>query len=258
MELSNFEIISATGLAMAPLLTIIRFLYIRTNGIKNLKVEDFAFEIFSGREYSSFGEMELFYNKDKVDGLDLLRVTVTNNGHKSISQEDYVKPLTIEVGKESRIMGAKLIYVYPKDLEIELNFNESKLEITPTLLNPDDKFQFQVLAENYSSKTRFITARIKDVKKLNNYERGNMFAVFGVLGILGCFIGLVILLSIGFYSKHILEIEPDPEILNSPAFIFFAIFLPMALFGVAGTKYYEWKDKQRTKNLHYINSDLQD
>lgn len=118
MELSNSEIISIIGLAMAPLFALIRFLYIRTNGIKNLKVEDFAFEIFSGREYSSFGEMELFYNKDKVDGLDLLRVTVTNNGHKSISEEDFVKPLTLEVGKESRIMGAKLIYGYGLHIEL--------------------------------------------------------------------------------------------------------------------------------------------
>jgi hypothetical protein len=75
-----------------------------------------------------------------------ITIYVWNSGNILIEPEDYISPLGFNFGEGTQVQDVKVEYQVPEDLDIAVKVVDSqKLEIIPTLLNPEDEFAVRVL-----------------------------------------------------------------------------------------------------------------
>ena len=73
-------------------------------------------------------------------------IYVWNSGNTSIEKEDYINPLSFNLGKDVQILAARVRYQAPEDLGVAVEVIEpGKVEIPPVYLNPRDRFSLETI-----------------------------------------------------------------------------------------------------------------
>jgi len=73
-------------------------------------------------------------------------IHIWNSGNILIEPEDYISHLGFDFGQGTQVHEAKVEYQVPEDLDIAVKIADSqKLEILPSLLNPEDRFAVRLL-----------------------------------------------------------------------------------------------------------------
>jgi hypothetical protein len=104
-----------------------------------------------------------------VQGLSTYEVAVFNDGNVAVLPTDFIEPIRIEFGSNSKILAVAVTDSAPQDLNVTVAPNGATYSIEPTLLNPGDEFVVQFLVdqserEHYSAPT--VRARVAGVQQL--------------------------------------------------------------------------------------------
>jgi len=94
------------------------------------------------------GELEVVLNGETVDDPVIVSVRMGNTGDRAILSSDFHEPLTVQLLGSQRIVSATVTSSRPSDLKPQLSVDddESRVVISPTLINPGDLIELQVIA----------------------------------------------------------------------------------------------------------------
>ena len=81
--------------------------------------------------------VRITFDNRPVENIKLLVFALKNSGNKAVKVEDFIRPITISLGNEAKLLSFECI---------KESSNEDMLEISPILLNSGDYFLIQVLA----------------------------------------------------------------------------------------------------------------
>ena len=90
--------------------------------------------------------VRITFDNRPVENIKLLVFALKNSGNKAVKVEDFIRPITISLGNEAKLLSFECIKECPANLNINISSNEDMLEISPILLNSGDYFLIQVLA----------------------------------------------------------------------------------------------------------------
>lgn len=123
--------------------------------------------------------IEIRFLSRRVKNVHLIIFKLFNSGHKAIRLHDYVEPITLRFGGESRILSAAVAETYPPEVkfsevgpdtevkfaEVIANAGGNEMSIPPILLNAGDWIKIKILVSDYGDPIT-ISGRIVDVSRL--------------------------------------------------------------------------------------------
>lgn len=104
-----------------------------------------------------------------VRGLETVEVSIFNDGSLPIIQEDYARPLLIELPASANVLAAGLKETNPPNLGVSIERTDSGFTVSPALLNPGDEFTVEFLLEPESRHVWSrpeVSGRVAGVKEL--------------------------------------------------------------------------------------------
>jgi hypothetical protein len=113
------------------------------------------------------GELELRFRNDIIKDPYLLLVRLINTGNKPLAEGDFEQPVRIEL--HAPVLSAWLAKSDPEELSPKVTWQDTKVEVAPTLFNKGDWVAFVVLTDGEPKETS-IDIRIVGVKKSRKFE----------------------------------------------------------------------------------------
>lgn len=120
-------------------------------------------------------DIEIFYKSKPVKQVQLLILRILCSGTIPIMPKDYVSPITINMGKATRILSAQIINKNPEDLEIELTIKENAVVLERVLLNPKESITLRIFADKINPDIQ-IRGRWAGVKIVNQLSEESKLA----------------------------------------------------------------------------------
>jgi hypothetical protein len=124
-----------------------------------------AFPILSVRE-SVKGSVKILYEDKLVEGIEGVTIKIQNAGSEPIQKADFDRPVTVDFGEGAQILEAEIAEKKPDETEADIIINESSVQLTPTLLNPDDFVTMSVLLTQFEKDKPDVEGRIVGVKRI--------------------------------------------------------------------------------------------
>jgi hypothetical protein len=116
---------------------------------------------------------KVLFDEKPINDLSLLTIKFFNSGNQPITNSDYEEDIKIEltqgINKNIYVVSADITDKLPSNISNKLSTKGTELYITPSLLNPKDKFRVQILVdfEDVDEIKINITSRISGVSNLN-------------------------------------------------------------------------------------------
>jgi hypothetical protein len=92
------------------------------------------------------GKLEVVLNGETVKDPVIVSVRMVNTGDRAILSSDFHEPLALQLHGSQRILSATVTSSRPSDFKPQLSIDESRVVISPTLINPGDLIELQVIA----------------------------------------------------------------------------------------------------------------
>jgi len=89
-------------------------------------------------------DLHLLFKNHEIFDIGILQIRVRNSGAQPIQKADIEGPITIAVEGATEIISAPVVQKYPPTLPIETTISGTKVELTKTLLNPDDAVTVEI------------------------------------------------------------------------------------------------------------------
>jgi hypothetical protein len=130
-------------------------------------------------------KIEIFYEREIVERVHLVEVTLKNTGNVAIPASDYEVPFSVGLGEGAEVLTAEVVRTEPAGLTAELEFvkeprerdrnaDEQSVEnvastvtLKPLLLNPGDQLTIKILVADFVGEPEF-DHRIIGVSRLSN------------------------------------------------------------------------------------------
>ena len=97
-------------------------------------------------------KIEILYEGNPVQNVHFAVVRFYNDGNIPIKESDYVLPLGIFFGEDSKILSAEIVDTTPKTLNPEFTIKPPLVAFAPLLLNAGDTFTFRALVARSTDK----------------------------------------------------------------------------------------------------------
>lgn len=155
MEINIGIIIGAFGLVTSIIAILISRKYFKKSLIKSL-TPYIQFSSSPLKRIDPLVRKQLLvkYRDQEIKELFEIQFLIANTGDKSI--KDIIKPLTIEIPQNSKILDVTLLYVNPEKRNIQIDIkNDSKIELVFPLLNGGEFFIVKLLLDNELSYNDF-------------------------------------------------------------------------------------------------------
>src|SRR3989344_5238703 len=166
----NAPTVASITTIIGVIITLITYLQPDTRELKAVLVSNA--QIINISDTISKDKFSIFYQEQKVEGLNYLKFQFTNNGEKAIKKEDIVQALKINVGKTRKIIDYK--YSGKPAVEIIKN-SDNELLLNFDLLNSGQSFNLDlfVIGNNGVAEEKIpfneitIDAAITDMKTID-------------------------------------------------------------------------------------------
>lgn len=99
-------------------------------------------------------------------------VEVLNDGSKPVPASDYEGPIELTLGSRSKLVRVQVTETLPPDIKPKFTTDESRMLISPMLLNPGDTIRFSILSAQ-AQPDFAIRARIAGVNEVNIENKAN-------------------------------------------------------------------------------------
>jgi hypothetical protein len=153
---------AATLLALATIVLTL-YLYRRGRSRKSLTFSQKATQLVSIHDEAR-GKIAINYEGEYVEQVFLIEVHLKNSGNEPVLPSDFLRPLTLELGKATA-MTVDLARAKPSGLSPIFEIEDHRVRLSPLLLNPGDELSFKVLLRDYEREPR-LSYRIVGVSKL--------------------------------------------------------------------------------------------
>jgi len=112
------------------------------------------------------GSVKILYEDQPVEGLEGVTVRIQNTGREPIEKGDYERPVTVVFGEGAQILKAEIAEEKPDEIEAAITVNDSSVQLTPTLLNPEDSVTISVLLTQFEKDKPDVDGRIVGVRRI--------------------------------------------------------------------------------------------
>lgn len=155
---------------------------------------------------------------EKIQALRVVAVEIRNSSGLNIERSHYVRPITVDFGKEANILDAEVIEEEPPGIGITLRGlpqrDPGKVALEPVLLNDGDTVLLEIVVTNAQSDAE-VDGRMVGIKKIadrsrSTVEKKTLAVVNGIPALLAiAFFSLNSVVAGGLHVKEYFE----PEIL---------------------------------------------
>jgi hypothetical protein len=163
-----------------------------------------SYDVISSTSLVSVNEaikdsLQIFRNGKLIPGVHLLVVKLTNSGNIPIPSADYESPVILTFAGDDVVLEAEIMLTHPNNVKASLEFNESEVKLSPSLLNPGDTIEMKILLSKFSGKVN-VDARVLGIKQLQegkgipNYDL--VSSMMMVSSFMACIAGLFFLKTI--------------------------------------------------------------
>ena len=114
------------------------------------------------------GRVEILFDKQPVEEVQLFIVKLTNTGNIPITKHDFEEPVTLTFGVDARLLTAEIIETSPKSLRTSIQGIDNRVIVQQGLLNAGDSITIKTLSTGGDNLS--VDGRIQGVKgnsKLN-------------------------------------------------------------------------------------------
>jgi ABC-type multidrug transport system fused ATPase/permease subunit len=116
------------------------------------------------------GRVEIRFRGQRVKNVRLIVFKLNNSGHKAIAPDDYVEPVTLHFGGDSRILSAAVTDTNPPAIkqsfaEVVANSGGSEIAFPPALLNSGDWIKVNILVSDFAEPMT-VSGRVVDVTEI--------------------------------------------------------------------------------------------
>jgi len=174
-------------------------------------------------------EIEVSFSGKKVTDLSAINIEIKNAGNTPIRKEDFEREISIDFGKDSKVLKLSIKYAFPLNLAPIIETKEQIIKISPLLLNQGDYFALEAIISNSSSEPQF-DARIAGIKKASQIITKQISGTFlsnAILIITIC----ILLIGYSFFAALLL-ISINPNIRKLKLLNYQPIALIALLFAI--------------------------
>lgn len=154
--------------------------------------------------------LRILYGEKEVYDLSIMQIRIKNSGNQPIKSEDIEEPITILIEGVSEIVWAEVVSTDPPELVVSVENKGDCVEVSRTLLNPEDQFIVEVVSvpiEKSQPRLSNVKGRIAGIKRIDvQYslrkaeERKAKFLISGLAIMIAA--GLVVSIS-AFYGGRV-------------------------------------------------------
>lgn len=134
---------------------------------KKLAYDLLLSEPLSAIDKVAVSNIRIRYPSDPLTHGRVFLIKLVNCGHIPIAQEDYVKPVLINFGNQTKVIKASIIDEHPADLAGSIQVKDDGVQLNPLLLNPSDCLILEIITNSEKSYPQF-TARIVGIRKISS------------------------------------------------------------------------------------------
>ena len=133
----------------------------------------------------------IFDGKPINDKVHLVMVKIINSGNTPIKPDDYIHPISVNLGESAQILASEVYKTNPENIEASIKFKliieedsnnpniatmKSEVILNPTLLNGGDSITLKILTTQIADDI-IVDGRIVGVKKINTRHSTIRFAI---------------------------------------------------------------------------------
>ena len=114
--------------------------------------------------------LRLLYGEKEVYDLSIMQIRIKNSGNQPIKSEDIEEPITIIIEGVSEIVWAEVVSTDPPELVVSAENKGDCVEVSRTLLNPEDQFIVEVVSvplEKSQPRLANVKGRIAGIKRID-------------------------------------------------------------------------------------------
>ncbi|MCJ7425041.1 hypothetical protein MUP01_12370 [Candidatus Bathyarchaeota archaeon] len=162
-------------------------LYLKNRNRKRLSYGATSVAVLPSVETPIRSKLKIFFEDKIVKQIYLNTVTIANSGNQPIKREDYERPLSLNLEKQTQLLSVKLSKKTPESLQPSFSVENEKVIINPVLLNSGDQIVLTILTDRDVSNSLKVDARIVGVKEVTRFtgnRRPYLFLAASVVMIL--------------------------------------------------------------------------
>lgn len=111
-------------------------------------------------------KIQILFEGNPVQTVYLLLIKFINSGNIPILPTDYLKAVNVVFNERCKILSAEILEKEPKSIDVTAKTENTRISLTPTLLNSDDFFVLKILVSEFDGDVE-VEGRIIGVKKIN-------------------------------------------------------------------------------------------
>ena len=145
-------------------------IYFKQRNCKKLSYEILSNTAIMSTEEKIKDDIQLSYKGKVVKDVKLLVLRIFNSGNLPVVSADYEKPISIEFGKETRVLTAEVIKKSPDNLQSTISIENQVVTLYPALLNTEDSITIKMLVTKYEKELQ-VNSRIIGLGELSCYMK---------------------------------------------------------------------------------------
>lgn len=114
---------------------------------------------------SNSSSIKVSIDERLLDRVCIYTVQLSNSGTEPLREPDYQVPIFIRFTPQTVIYRTNIVETVPNNLSITTWISDNNVGVSPTLLNPDDRFLIQIICSDCDSVPE-VTARIAGVREI--------------------------------------------------------------------------------------------
>ena len=161
------DLIAAFAAVFAVILSIVTF--IKTYKYRRLQFVISCFSVIDV-ESAIADKIEIYYNKNIVSNLSMVKVNVKNSGKLAIRKEDVVSPTEIVFNEKTKVIDWKVAATEPPNINISLerlDDEPNKIRFNFGLLNPGDEANLELMCIMEKKSIPEVRSRIEGIKRVD-------------------------------------------------------------------------------------------
>lgn len=111
------------------------------------------------------GKLQVLFDEKPVENVYFIVVKIFNSGNIPIKSSDYEYPVNFNFGDKAKLLSAEVIETKPPDMKISATIDETRVSLTPTLMNENDSVTVKMLVDQFNGQI-LVEGRIVGIKAI--------------------------------------------------------------------------------------------
>jgi hypothetical protein len=155
-------ILGAAGIIISGIISI--FIYRRQQPRKEITCRLVSVTPLFNIKENFQGKLQVLFDSKPIENVYIITIRVYNSGNTSVTSSDYEQPINVVIGTDE-ILSSEVLETTPHGIPASVKFSANEIQISPTLLNPNDALVINAVVNQYYERVN-VSARIVGIRKL--------------------------------------------------------------------------------------------